>query len=247
MLSDQNESGVAVRELQQAQSLQLPLLLRAISSAEESQDLAPLVPLIEKAHRLLKSTSVSDVDGAQGLHESECYLHPLRDAISALYHVFRGNFLHVKLCEGDDAVRSSNGIIGAFGSAACGMLTKDAICTGSQGLGLLGKMISEVHEDITQALNCFSIATAAAASASASVASLSSSLEQERIARAAVDIKIALLQRECQKLRDELVRSSDIVAAESSSSKAQIQAISSQLILLQVTRFILPQQCELLC
>jgi hypothetical protein len=116
MLSDHNESGVAARELQHAQCLQLPLLLRAISAAEESQDLALLVPLLEKVHRLLKRTSVPDVDSAQGLHESKFYLQPLRDAISALYHAFRGDFLHVKLCEGDDEVRSSYRIIGAFGS-----------------------------------------------------------------------------------------------------------------------------------
>jgi hypothetical protein len=83
-------------------------------------------------------------------------------------------------------------------------------------------------------LNSFSIATAAATSACASVASLSSSVEQEWIACAAADIKTGLLQ--CQNSRDEFVRSSDIAAAESSRSKAQIQLISSQMILLQVTR-----------
>jgi hypothetical protein len=190
------------------------------------------VPLFDVALRHLESTCCSTADPITILKDSEFALQQLRDAVAALSYALR--VVPPQMDADDDILCSPGNILGVTASAFSGTLIKDASDSMEYGACFLGQLVSRVRVDLEHAVNSVSASKAAASSMCESLADLSSSLEIERSARAAADIKAALLQRECQNLRDELARAFSNAADESSTSKAQLQHLSSQLTSIQV-------------
>lgn len=232
LLHFRSDSGMLRRVLHQAQCLQLPLLLRSMTNTKGLAALDHLVPLFDVALRHLENTCCCNTDPITMLRDSEFALQQLRDAVAALSYALC--VVPLQNDADDDQLGTPGNIHGASVSAFSGTLIKDATDTVEYGVCFLGQLVSRVRDDLEHAMNSVSASKAAASSMSESVAALSSSLEIERNARAAADIKAAILQRECQNLRDGLARAFDIAAAESSSSKAQLQLMSSQMSSLQV-------------
>jgi hypothetical protein len=220
------------RVLHQAQCLQLPLLLRSITNAKGLAALDHFVPLFDVALRHLENTCCSNTDPIAILRDSEFALQQLRDAVAALSYALR--VVPLQMDADDDKLGTPGNVLGVTASAFSGTLIKDASDSVEYGVCFLGRLVSRVRVDLEHAVNSVSASKAAASSMCESLADLSSSLEIERSAHAAADIKAALLQRECQNLRDELARAFSIAAAESSSSKAQLQLMSSQMSSIQV-------------
>ena len=251
--------------MQQVRSVQLPLLLRCIN-VRGHEILGHLVPAVESALRVLEAVdsmqegcvSSSVADGGSCLDavcdrasDAESALQQLRDTLAALNRAVH----HVP--QPAAAIESSSGNEGlcddaaASTVAASSFLLNDGNYSVQQGGGLLKHLVLGTCEIVTQAVASIDASSAAAAAASASAATFSSALESERSSRAAADIKVAQLQRECQNLRDEVARLAATADVASSGSSAHIQRLTSEMALLQVISQrmsdVLPQLTLRLC
>jgi hypothetical protein len=253
LLRVQGTHEILPRVIQQARCVQLPLLMWCMTPPEGRQNLGHLVPAIESAYRALEAidcmqggfAASNDVDGSEDncesfrirARETESGLQQLRDTLAALSRALHCVPQLGTSIEGNSGSDAAGDDLGAVAVAACSRMLSDGIYSVAQGRGLLRQIISGTCEDITHAIASVDSSSAAAAVASASAATFSSALESERSARAAADIKVALLQRECQNMRDHEGRSLAAAAAASSSINTQLQSMTSEMALLQVIFF----------
>ena len=220
------------RVLQHAQALQLPLTLRSMTRSGKSESIAHFAPVLEIAYRSLYIICGDDVDDTQCPCNADFVVQQLRDTLAALNHALQIGHPPVTAIGSDDNNYIPH-VIGQTVAAASKLLFADDDYAGDHR-SWLGSLVNGMREDITQSISSIDAFSTAAEVASASAANLSLLLESENNARAAADIKAALLQRECHNLKDELRRSVESAAASSSSSAMQLQLMASEIAQLQV-------------
>jgi hypothetical protein len=235
LLRNQADDDLLLRVLHQAQALQLPLMLRLMTQSGESKSISHCVPLLDTAYRSLCSNHGGNLDnGTKSPCDSEVGMQQLRDVLAALNHALHLVPQPVSAVGSYGVISDPFDITGHFVAAASKMLMADDDNAAMHG-SWLQLLICEMRESLDQAMTSIDATSAAAEIATASVATLSLLLESEKNARAAADIKGALLQRECQKLKDEIGRLLESAAASSSSSEAQLQLMVSEVSQLKVT------------
>jgi hypothetical protein len=214
------------RVLQLAQSLQLPLLLRSIIPSTERENLAGCMSLLQTAYNSLHGVYGDNSKRIGTVSSSELALQQFRNTLASLSRAL--NVVTQPVAAFDDN-------IGASVVAVAELLIKDDVFDDAEEGTFLGRVVTGMREDMTQATKSVNISGGVDECASTSTAALCLALDSEKHARAAADVKASLLQRECRHLKDELTRAIESAAAASCCSETQLQFMTSQMNALQVS------------
>jgi len=220
------DDGMLPRVLQLAQSLQLPLLLRSIMQSSEHKSLSDCMSLLQTAYNSLYSAYGDSSERIGTVSFSEVALQQFRNTLASLSRAL--NVVPQPVAAFDDNV-------GASVAAVAELWIKDNIFDDAESGTFLGRLLTGMREHMTQATKSVNRSGDVDECASTSTAAFCLALDSEKNARAAADVKASLLQRECQHLKDELTRAIESAAAASCLSQSQLQLMTSQMNVLQVS------------
>ncbi len=214
------------RVFQLAQSLQLQLLLRSITQSTEHETHRDCIILLQTAFNSLDSVFGDKGTIIGNVCSSESALQEFRNTLASLNHALNVVPQHV-VAFGDS--------IGASVVAIFELLVKDSVFDALDKGTFLGRLVTEMREEMTKVVQSRNGHDDTKECDSASTAALCLALDNEKNARAAADVKASMLQRECQHLKDELARSVESAAAALNCSETQLQLMTAQLVVLQVS------------
>jgi hypothetical protein len=219
------DDGMLPRVLQLAQSLQLPLLLRSIIPSSKRENLTDCLSLLQTAYTSLHSVYGDNSERIGTVSFSEVALQQFQNTLASLSRAL--NVVTQPVAASDDN-------IGATVAAVAELLIKDDVFDDAEEETFLGRLLTGMREDMTQATKSVNRSGGVDECAATSTAALCIALDSEKNARAAADVKASWFQRECQNLKDELTRAIESAAAASCRSESQLQLMTSQMNVLQV-------------
>ncbi len=222
----QVDDDMLPRVLQLAQSLQLQLLLRSITQSIEYEILTDCMILLQTAYNSLDNVFGDNGNIIGNVCSSESALQQFRNTLASLSRALNVVPQHV-VASGDS--------IGASVAAIVELLIKDSVFDASDKVTFLGRLVTEIREEITKVIQSRNGSDDTKEHDSASTAALCFALDNEKNARAAAEVKASVLQRECRHLKDELTRSVESAAAALNCSETQLQLMTAQIDVLQVS------------